>query len=100
MEEPKDPDTDHLYQLYSLFVGDAEREEMSALYRRGGFGYGTVKKELVKVAEGYFAEARERRRELEADPDRVRQVLADGAVRARRKASDVLRRAQRASGLG
>jgi tryptophanyl-tRNA synthetase len=100
MEEPKDPDTDHLYQLYSLFVGDAERDEMAALYRRGGFGYGTIKKELVKVAEGYFAEARERRRELEANPDRVRQILSDGALRARRKASEVLRRAQRACGLG
>jgi tryptophanyl-tRNA synthetase len=100
MEAAKDPDTDHLYQLYSLFVGDAEREEMAALYRRGGFGYGTIKKELVKVAEGYFAEPRERRRELEADPDRVRQILSDGAVRARRKASEVLQRAQRACGLG
>ncbi len=78
MEEPKDPDTDHLFQLYSLFVDDAEREEMAALYRRGGFGYGTVKKELAKSRRRYFAEARERRRELEADPDRVRQILADG----------------------
>ena len=51
MEESKDPDTDHLYQLYSLFVDDAEREEMAALYRRGGFGYGEVKKTLAELAE-------------------------------------------------
>jgi tryptophanyl-tRNA synthetase len=72
---------------------------MAAMYRRGGFGYGTVKKELAAVAEQFFHPARERRRELARDLDRVEQILADGAVRARRKASEVLRRAQRACGI-
>lgn len=99
MEESKEPDDDHLYQLYSLFASDAEREEMAALYRRGGFGYGEVKKALADAAENYFAEARERRAELVAQPDRVRAILEDGAGQARRKAGEVLRRAQRACGL-
>jgi len=99
MEAPKEPETDHLFQLYSLFVDDARREEMAALYRRGGFGYGTVKKELAAVAEQFFHPARERRRELARDLDRVEQILTDGAIRARRKASEVLRRAQRACGI-
>src|SRR3954470_2894318 len=43
MEDPKDPDSDHLYQLYSLVATDEEREVMAALYRRGGFGYGEIK---------------------------------------------------------
>lgn len=99
MEDPKDPETDYLYQLYSLF-GDAEGcATMAALYRRGGFGYGDVKKALAEAADKYFAEARARREELERDPDRVWTILADGAVRARRKAQEVLRRAQRACGL-
>jgi len=99
MAEPKDPESDHLYQLYSLFAGDAEREELAAVYRSGGFGYGEVKKALADLAEGYFAEARERRRELEANPGRVRAILADGAARARRKAAEVLARAENACGV-
>ncbi|GAB6166220.1 tryptophan--tRNA ligase [Thermostilla marina] len=99
MEEPKDPDTDHLYQLYSLFVDDAAREAMAEKYRRGGFGYGEVKKALAEVACNYFAEAWERRKELEAKPNFVREVLGDGAQTARRKASEVLRRAKEACGL-
>jgi tryptophanyl-tRNA synthetase len=99
MEQPKDPESDHLYQLYSLFTSDAEREKMAALYRRGGFGYGEIKKALADLAMNYFAEARDRRKELEAKPDYVRQVLADGAAKARKKAADVLLRAQRACGL-
>ena len=99
MEQPKEPDTDHLYQLYSLFASDAEREEMAALYRRGGFGYGHVKKALADVAEKYFAAAHERRAHFAAHPEEVKKILAEGAARARKKANEVLRRVQRACGL-
>ena len=99
MEDPKDPDTDHLFQLYSLFADDAGREEMAATYRQGGFGYGTVKKKLAAAAEEFYASARERRKELEEDPEKVRRVLAEGAAKAREKAGEVLLRAQRACGL-
>lgn len=99
MEEPKEPEGDHLYQLYSLFAADAERQEMAALYRRGGFGYGQVKTALADIADRFLAEPRERRAELAAHPERVREILADGASRARKKASEVLRRAQKACGV-
>ncbi|HVW37620.1 MAG TPA: tryptophan--tRNA ligase [Pirellulales bacterium] len=99
MEEPKEPEGDHLYQLYSLFAADAEREDMAALYRRGGFGYGQVKSALADIADRFLAEPRERRAELAAHPERVREILADGASRARKKASEVLRRAQKACGV-
>ncbi len=99
MEEPKEPEGDHLFQLYSLFVGDAERESMADLYRRGGFGYGEIKKSLADAAESYFAEARTRRAELVADAARVERILADGAARARKKAAATLARAQKNCGL-
>jgi tryptophanyl-tRNA synthetase len=99
MDQPKDPDSDHLYQLYSLFVDTAARDEMAAMYWRGGFGYGEVKKALADAAENYFAEARARRADLEANPQRVREILAAGADRARAKARGVLHRAQTACGL-
>lgn len=98
-DQPKEPDTDHLYQLCSLFVSQAEKEELAALYRRGGFGYGDIKKKLADAAENYFGPAREKRKELEANPKYVAEVLADGAARARAKAKSVLKRAQDACGL-
>jgi len=99
MEEPKDPDSDHLFQLYSLFADDRQRAEMAATYCRGGFGYGEVKQALADLAEGFFEQSRQRRRELEADPERIRQILGDGAAKARKKAAEVLLRAQRACGV-
>lgn len=99
MEQPKEPETDHLFQLYSLFANDAQREAMAAMYRRGGFGYGEVKKALADLAVEYFEPARQRRTELEAHPERVREILGDGAATARKKAAEVLLRAQRACGV-
>ena len=99
MEQPKEPETDHLYQLYSLFANDAEREAMAGKYRQGGFGYGEVKKALADVAVDYFDEARQRRRELETHPPRVREILGDGATTARKKAAEVLLRVQKACGV-
>jgi len=99
MEEPKEPTGDHLFQLYSLVATPDEIASMAALYQRGGFGYGEVKKALADAAERYFGPARERRAELASQPDKVREILADGASRARKKAGQVLARAKQACGL-
>jgi tryptophanyl-tRNA synthetase len=99
MEQPKDPQTDHLFQLFSLVATEAEREQMAALYHKGGFGYGEVKKALADAAERYFAEPRAKRTDLAANPKRVWEILADGASRARKKASEVLARAEKACGV-
>jgi tryptophanyl-tRNA synthetase len=99
MEESKDPESDHLFQLYSLFATPTEQTSMGDMYRQGGFGYGEVKKALSVAAEEYFGPARAKRAELASDPDRVLQILGDGAQVARKKAATVLRRAQEAMGL-
>ena len=99
MDQPKAPETDHLFQLFSLFADDAACQEMAATYRRGGFGYGMVKKELADVAESFFANARQRRRELADDAAEVERILADGTRRARAKAGQVLARAKQACGV-
>jgi tryptophanyl-tRNA synthetase len=99
MEEAKEPETDHLFQLFSLFGEPAAIEEMAAMYRRGGFGYGDVKKALAEAAEKHFEPARERREEMAAAPEKVHEILNDGAAKARRKAGEVLKRAQQACGV-
>jgi tryptophanyl-tRNA synthetase len=99
IDQPKDPAGDHLFQLYSLFATPAQRDEMAALYRRGGFGYGQVKTALADAAEAFLAPFHAKRDELAARPQRIVEILQDGANRARRKASEVLNRAKKATGL-
>jgi len=99
LEDPKEPEDDHLFQLYRLFAEQDQIEEMAAMYRRGGFGYGDVKQAVAEVSEAYFAEARSRRRELEQNLDFVQETLRTGAERAREVSAEVLARAQHACGL-
>jgi len=99
MDQAKEPGGDVLYDLYSLVASDADREAMATTYRRGNFGYGEIKKALADAAEKFWTEPRARRAELAAKPDEVRQILAAGAEKARKKAAEVLRRAQDACGI-
>jgi tryptophanyl-tRNA synthetase len=99
MEESKDPVGDHLFTLYSLFASEDQIKTLAETYRRGGFGYGSIKTELVTLSENFFAAARNRRQELLAKPGEVREVLAAGAATARKKGGEVLRRVKDACGL-
>ena len=99
MEDPKDPETDHLFELYRLMASPEETASMAETYRRGGFGYGEIKKALHSAAEQFFADARGRRAELAADPATIAGILDDGAARAREQAQQVLDRARAACGL-
>jgi tryptophanyl-tRNA synthetase len=98
MDQAKEPHGDTLFDLLKLVASTDEIDEVAAIYRRGGFGYGDIKKRLANAADAYFATARAKRAELEAHPDWVHEVLANGAERARAVASQVLARVQEACG--
>ena len=99
LEDPKDPDRCNIFALYRLFVSEAETEELAARYRAGNFGYGTAKKALAEAYEQCFAPIREKRAELARDPDRVEDILRQGAERARTEARKTLDAARRAVGI-
>lgn len=99
LESPKDPDRDNVFALIRLFASDEQRDEIAAAYRAGGYGYGHAKAVLLGLITAYFAEARERRKELEKRPDFVRDVLRDGGVAARRKAAACMERVRERAGL-
>lgn len=99
MEDAKEPEGDHLFDLFRLFADEPAIAEMAAMYRRGGFGYGEVKKAVAEASECYFAQARDKRNELENNLDYVHQTLREGAEKARSVAATVLARAQKACGI-
>lgn len=99
IDQPKDPETDHLFQLYRLLASVEKTQAMSETYRRGGFGYGEIKKAVADEADAYFDQARQRRSDYEQHPERVEEILRQGAAKARRQASAVLERAQSACGI-
>jgi tryptophanyl-tRNA synthetase len=60
LEDPKDPETDNVFKLYSLVANQEEIEEMSANYLAGGYGYGHAKNALHTVLVREFKEEREK----------------------------------------
>ena len=99
MEAPKNPDECPLFQLYQLFGDEQGIAELREIYAKGGFGYGMVKGLVADAAEKVFGPARERRAEWAAKPKEVREILDAGAANARKKAKEVLLRAQENCGI-
>ena len=99
-EEPKpDAEKNLAIRLLKLFAPAPAAQDCEDRLRAGGLGYGDLKKTLFQHYWDYFAAARAKRAELQANLDYVREVLRDGAARARAKAGEVLARAKAASGL-
>ena len=90
VDEPKDPDNCNLFALYRLFAEPEAVEEMRARYLAPGLKYVDVKKEIIELIWNYFLESREKRQDLTNDPDKIRDILAMGAKKARAIAMETL----------
>lgn len=99
VEAPKDPDKNNVFNLLKLFISKEEKEEWIAKFKKGGLKYSDLKKRLIEVIEDYFKEAREKRRELEKNEERIIKILKEGAEKARFFAKETLEKAREACGL-
>jgi tryptophanyl-tRNA synthetase len=99
LQEPKDPATCHIFQLFRFFSSASEQEEMAERYRLGGYGYGHAKLALLEKIEALIAPCRERYHELQQRPDEVRDVLSSCGQKARRTARATMERVRELIGL-
>jgi tryptophanyl-tRNA synthetase len=99
VEEPKDPDKCSVFALLKLVASSDELCEWENKYRAGGLGYGQAKKRLAELMIDYFKPYRQKRAELENNMDYVKEVLANGAERAKSVAGETLEKARQAVGL-
>jgi len=99
VEEPKNPETCNLFQIYRHFAPADRVADVHNLYVEGGAAYGTIKKELVGILWEYFQGAREKRAALLKDQAYIRDTLAKGAEKARSIAADTLDQVRRRVGV-
>lgn len=100
VEDPKDPTTCTVFELYSLFADDTEKAAMAESYRGGNYGYGHAKLALLEKVNDFFGPMRDRRDYYERHPQQVEEVLVEGAKKARAVARATTDRARAACGLG
>ena len=99
VDEPKDPETSNLFQLFRLFAPADELAEVERRFRAGGIGYGEVKTRLAERISAHYEGPRQRRAELLENPERVTAVRSAAAQRARATARGVIDRARKACGV-
>ena len=92
LEEPKNPDTDITFQLYSLLASDEEIATMRRNYEGGNYGYGTAKKVLYELLVERFVTERERFNYYMDNNDALEAELQAGEEKARAVASRTIQR--------
>lgn len=99
MEEPKNPEGDTVFTLYSLLATPAEREQLRQKYLGGNFGYGHAKQELYELIVANFKKEREAFNYYMANPGELEKKLQQGEEKAREVAFKVLDRVRRKLGF-
>ncbi len=99
LEEPKNPDTDITFQLYSLLANDTQLAEMRQNYLGGNYGYGTAKKALFELLINRFTVERERYSYFMAHDEALENKLRRGEEKARDVANKTLNRVRSVMGF-
>jgi tryptophanyl-tRNA synthetase len=92
LEDPKNPDTCHVFALYKLLANIDEVEQMEQNYLGGNYGYGHAKMALLNLILEKFKVEREKYAFYMKNLETVELALQNGASKAREVANDVLNR--------
>lgn len=99
LEEPKDAESNTIYQLYKFLASQQESQAMKQKLEAGGYGYGDAKKCLFAFILERFGPMRNEYRRWIADKAALDAELKRGALRAREKATKIIDRVRKAVGL-
>jgi len=98
LEDPKDPDTSAVFQLYKLIATEQQVTQMAANLRSGGYGWGHAKKELLACILERFIKEREKYDYFMNNTSELDEVLLNGANKARAIAKETLKRVRKKCG--
>ena len=96
---PKKGGVANLLKFVELFQGEEKRKEYEEVYLGEGIRYGDLKKELAAAIYAELKPIQEKRAELEKNPDYVKEVIEDGANKAREIAAATVAEVKTKMGL-
>jgi tryptophanyl-tRNA synthetase len=99
IEEKKNPDDYNLYKIAKLFMSEEQDTEIRAMFENGGVGYADIKKYVAGVINDYLREMRERRKELEKNPEEVLKILEEGGKKMNKIAEQKMEDVRKKVGL-
>ncbi len=101
VDDPKEPEGNTIVDLFKLVASEEKVEEMAEKMRSSGigYGYGHAKQELYEAILEHFADARTRRIELVNNPDKVEEILHEGARKIRPVVEETMEAVHNALGI-
>ena len=96
--EPKDTEGSALFQIYQAFATPEETEALRRAYAEG-IAWGDAKQVLLERVDQVIAPMREQYESLINHPERIEQILPQGAERARALATPFIKELRSAVGL-
>lgn len=99
LEEPKNPDKDNVFAIYSLLASEEARKAMREKYLAGNYGYGHAKQELFELILKRYAAEREAFDFYMRNVSELERRLEEGEAKARVVAHDVLGRVRKKLGF-
>lgn len=98
LEEPKNPDTCNVFNIYRLIASESQIAEMRQNYEGGIYGYGHAKQALFELLVEKYAEQRERYNYYMNNRSELDKALQIGAEKAGKVADEVLKRVRKKLG--
>ena len=92
LEDPKDPDSDTVFALYSLLAQKSDVAAMRENYLKGNYGYGHAKQELYQCILKRFEEPRNKFNYYMENLAEIDDLLSLGSQKAQKVANTVLKR--------
>ena len=99
LEEPKNPDSDNVFALYSLLASPEQQQEMRRKYEAGNYGYGHAKQELFELIVEKYAKERELYTFYMSNLPELNKKLEEGEARARELARVTLDKVRKKLGF-
>ena len=98
IESPKDWKNCNLFNIYKLIASENQLEKMKNNYKKGGYGFGHAKKELIELIINNYSEQRKKFNYYISNPNEVEKILKDGSTKAQITADEVLKRVRKKLG--
>ena len=97
VEDPGKIEGNVVFAYLDVFAEDKEKvAEMKAHYQKGGLGDVAVKKYLIKEMDKVLKPIREKRGELEKNPEMIYEILRKGSLKAEKIAAQTLKEVKQA----
>ena len=98
LEVPKDWKNCNLFNIYKLIASENQVEKMKNNYKKGGYGFGHAKKELIELIINNYSEQRKKFNYYISNPNEVEKILKVGSTKAQITADKVLKRVRKKLG--